>query len=798
LAEGTELARKLGVVIAANLGFPRIGPNRELKLALERYWSSESTAGDLLAAARVIRKGNWAVQAGSGLDHVPCNDFSLYDHVLDMAVTVGAVPDPYRRLDREAAGLATYFAMARGVRSERPQLTGTEDLPPLRMTKWFDTNYHYLVPELRAGQAFALESAKPIDEFQEARACGVLTRPVLLGPVSFLLLAEGPPGGGPPLDLLDGLLPVYEALLGRLAAEGAEWVQMDEPCLACDLAPAALRAYESAYARLARAAPSLRRLVATYFGGLGANLRHALRLPIDALHLDLVRAPEQLEAALSAAPETLSLSLGLVDGRNVWRTDLDHALALVERAVDRLGPDRVQVAPSCSLLHCPLDLDLETGLDPEIRRWTAFGKQKLQELSLLARALRHGREPAEAALAESRQALASKAVSPRRLDHAVRARAAAVPEARLRRALPREERRQRQHEALRLPRWPTTTIGSFPQTPEVRHARQNARSGAWAPARYDQFVRTEIEAAIHLQEHLGLDVLVHGEFERSDMVEYFAGELNGFALTQHAWVQSYGSRCVRPPILYGDVSRRGAITVRWAHFAQSLTDRPVKGMLTGPVTMLQWSFARDDQPRWLTCRQIALALRDEVADLESAGIGVIQIDEPAIREGLPLRAGDRSEYLSWAVEAFRLASSGARPGTQIQTHMCYSDFDDIIEAITEMDADVLLVEGARSGMRILDVLRRCPYPGDLGLGVYDVHSPRVPSTEVMESLLRLASRVFPADRLWVNPDCGLKTRRWEEVRPALAAMVAAARRLRAEREEPAASRASTPADSEGY
>jgi 5-methyltetrahydropteroyltriglutamate--homocysteine methyltransferase len=785
------------VVIAANLGFPRIGPKRELKVALDRYWSADLTAGDLLAAARAIRKRNWAAQVGSGLDHVPCNDFSLYDHVLDMAVTVGAIPEPYRRLDREASGLAVYFAMARGVPSERAAVPGTAELPPLRMTKWFDTNYHYLVPELRAGQEFALESTKPIDEFLEARTSGILARPVLLGPVSFLLLAEGP-AGYPPLELLDGLLPVYEALLDRLAAEGAEWVQLDEPCLVLDLAATTLRAYETAYARLARVAPALRRLVATYFGGLGANLRHAVRLPVDALHLDLVRAPGQLEAALAATPGTLSLSLGLVDGRNVWRTDLDHALATLERAVDRLGPERVQVAPSCSLLHCPVDLDLEKGLDPEIRRWTAFARQKIQEISILAHALRHGREPVDGALAESRQARASRGVSPRRLDHAVQARAAAVPDAELRRAVPREERWRRQRETLRLPRWPATTIGSFPQTSEVRRARQRARSGAWTPSQYDQFVRTEIEAAIQLQEEVGLDVLVHGEFERSDMVEYFAGELNGFALTREGWVQSYGSRCVRPPILYGDVSRRGAITVRWARFAQSLTESPVKGMLTGPVTMLQWSFARDDQPRWLTCRQIALALRDEVADLESAGIRVVQIDEPAIREGLPLRKGDHAEYLSWAVEAFRMASSGARPGTQIHTHMCYSDFDDIVDAIAEMDADVLLVEGARSGMRILDVLRRGPYPGDVGPGVYDVHSPRVPSAEEIETRLRQARRVFPADRLWVNPDCGLKTRRWEEVRPALAAMVAAARRLRAEPDEPVAARPSPIADMEGY
>jgi len=778
-----ELARLHDVVLAANLGFPRIGQNRELKAALERYWSAESSADDLLAAGRAIRRRSWACQTLGGLDHVPCNDFSLYDHVLDMAVTVGAVPERYRRVEADGGSLAVYFAMARGGRSGPEADPGTRELPALRMTKWFDTNYHYLVPELRVDQEFALASTKPIDELREAKADGVPVRPTLLGPVSFLLLAAGPEGERVSLGLLDGLLPVYEALLGQLAAAGAEWVQLDEPCLALDLAASTLRAYETAYGRLARAAPTPRRLVATYFGGLRTNLSHALRLPVNALHLDLVRAPEQLEAALGTVPRTLSLSLGLVDGRNVWRTDLDRALAILERAIDRLGPDRVQVAPSCSLLHCPLDIDLEAGLDPEIRRGMAFALQKVQELSILVRAVRYGREAVADVLAESRQALLSRAGSSRRIDHAVRARAADLSSTSLRRSVCREERRRCQHEVLRLPRWPTTTIGSLPQTPDVRRARQRVQSEAWTPDQYEQFVRGEIEAAIRLQEELGLDVLVHGEFERSDMVEYFAGELNGFTLTRHGWVQSYGSRCVRPPILYGDVSRRGAITTRWARFAQSLTDRPVKGMLTGPVTMLQWSFARDDQPRWLTCRQIALALRDEVADLEAAGLRVIQIDEPALREGLPLHEGDHREYLIWAVEGFRLASSGARPDTQIHTHMCYSDFEGIVEAIAEMDADVLLVEGARSGMRILDILRQGAYPGDVGPGVYDVHSPRVPSAGEVETRLREAERAFPADRLWVNPDCGLKTRRWEEVRPALAAIVAAARRLRVEAAE---------------
>jgi 5-methyltetrahydropteroyltriglutamate--homocysteine methyltransferase len=775
------------MVLAANLGFPRIGPNRELKVALERYWAGETLESDLLTAVSAIRRRNWILQAGAGLDHVPCNDFSLYDHVLDTTVMVGAVPESFRGIGRETGALAAYFAMARGIGREGSAPARTGELPPLRMVKWFDTNYHYLVPELRPGQAFALESTKPIDEFLEARACGVNARPVLLGPLSFLLLGRGPGGTPPPLELVDGLVPVYEALLARLAAAGAEWVQLDEPCLALDLSPHALRAYETAYARLARAAPGLRRLLATYFGGLGGNLGRVLRLPVDALHLDLVRAPAQLEPALADAPSTLSLSLGLIDGRNVWRTDLDAALASLERAVERLGPERVQVAPSCSLLHCPVDLDLETGLDPEIRGWLAFAKQKLGEVSVLARALRQGRGTLGAALAENRQALASRAASSRVHDPAVQARAAAVSARMLRRTLPREERRRRRT-AGRLPRLPTTTIGSFPQTEEVRRVRQQARSGARTPAEYERFLRGEIERAIRLQEEIGLDVLVHGEFERSDMVEYFAGELAGFALTGHGWVQSYGSRCVRPPVLYGDVRRRDAITVRWASFAQSLTDRPVKGMLTGPLTMLQWSFARDDQPRWLTCRQIALALRDEVEDLEAAGITMIQIDEPAIREGLPLHREHHRDYLAWAVEAFRLASSGVRPTTQIHTHMCYSEFDDVMEAISDMDADVLLVEGARSGMRVLDALRRSGYPGDVGPGVYDVHAPRVPAPEEIEALLRRAGQVIPVDRLWVNPDCGLKTRRWEEVRPALVAMVCAARRLREGHDEPMATR----------
>ena len=763
------------MIIASNLGFPRLGSRHELKKAVERYWSGEIAQDELRAVGRTVRQEGWRLQAAAGLDHVPSNDFSFYDHVLDMACAVGAGPERYRRLARGPADFTGYFAMARGIQSAGRHVI---DLPALQMTKWFDTNYHYIVPEFRADQEFQLEWTKPIDEFLEAKACGIETRPVLIGPVSFLLLGQTPDGRKGPIGLADRLIPVYEDLLRRLAAAGAGWVQLDEPCLVLDLSPEALRTLDTAYRRLAKAAPGLRTLVATYFGGLHANLPGALRLPVDALHLDLVRGPEQLEPALADAPQTLALSLGVVDGRNVWRTDLDGALATLERAVKRLGPDRVQVAPSCSLLHCPLDLDLETALDPEVRGWLAFAKQKLHELSTLVIALRQGRDAAQVALAQSREAIRARQTSPRIHDPDVAGRAAAVTPAMLRRPSAYPERRRRQRQVLHLPHLPTTTIGSFPQTPAVRAARAEFKAGKQSQAEYERFLRSEIERAIRFQEAIGLDVLVHGEFERSDMVEYFAERLNGFAMTQHGWVQSYGSRSVKPPILYGDVSRRGAMTVEWSRFAQSLTGRPVKGMLTGPVTMLQWSFVRDDQPRRLTCRQIALVIREEIADLEAAGLRIIQIDEPALREGVPLSSGGREDYLQWAVEAFRLASSGARDTTQIHTHMCYSEFTDIIEAIEGMDADVLAIEGTRSGMRILEVFRRRRYPRDVGPGVYDIHSPRVPSPEEIEARVRRAQEVLPPEQLWVNPDCGLKTRRWEEVRPALDALVAAARRLR--------------------
>jgi len=768
-------------VIASNLGFPRIGPRRELKKALEQHWSGRVGEEELQSVGREVRQGNWRLQKQLGLDHVPSNDFSFYDHVLDMAALVGAVPKRYA-WSGDTVDLATYFAMARGAQSKAA--TGGQtprglDVPAMEMTKWFDTNYHYIVPEFERGQEFRLAGTKPVDELLEANSLGIHTRPVLLGPVSFLLLGKLRDGAGrSPLSLLDGLLPVYEELLQRLVKAGADWIQLDEPCLSLDLEPQALRAFPSAYSCLAAAAPRLRLLIATYFEGLRENFSAVLRLPVAALHLDLVRAPEQLEEALAGAPATLSLSLGVVDGRNVWRTDLERALAVVERAVKAVGEERVLVAPSCSLLHSPVDLQFETHLDEELRGWLAFAKQKVEEVVLIARAIREGRKAVNEALEANRDAMERRRISPRIHNEAVKKRAAAVTKQMLRRGSPYAARRRLQEERLGLPAFPTTTIGSFPQTSDVRAARAELRSGKRDLASYEGFLREELERTIRFQEEVGLDVLVHGELERNDMVEYFAEQLTGFAFTQHGWVQSYGSRYVKPPIIYGDVSRPAPMTVEWSRYAQSLTKKPVKGMLTGPVTILQWSFVRDDQPRSETCRQIALAIRDEVADLEAAGIKVIQIDEPAIREGLPLRHDDWNTYLSWAVDAFRLASAGVRDETQIHTHMCYSEFNDIIEAIGALDADVTSIWFARSQMELLDALRRYRYPNEIGPGVYDIHSPRVPSREEMEELLRKALDVLSPGQLWVNPDCGLKTRRWEEVRPALAAMVEAASSLR--------------------
>ncbi|MDY4282833.1 5-methyltetrahydropteroyltriglutamate--homocysteine S-methyltransferase [Xanthomonas sp. LF06-19] len=758
------------MTIVTNLGFPRIGARRELKQALERYWRRDIDGAQLQDTARELRLRHWQLQREAGVDVPPSNDFSLYDAMLDTAFLFDAIPQRYRAL-ADADPLAGYFAMARGTQEHGL------DLHALEMTKWFDTNYHYLVPELARRQHFRLRGDKPVVEFLEAKAQGIQTRPVLIGPVTFLALSKTVDGSDR-WALLDSLLPVYAELLQRLHAAGAGWVQLDEPALVLDLDDAARAAYERAYAFLAQA-PRPKLLLTSYFGELGDNLELAMALPVDGIHVDLVRGVAQLDAVLQALPAGRVLSAGLVNGRNVWRTPLDNALTLARYAAGHVGRERLWLAPSCSLLHVPVDLQQETRLDRELVGWLAFARQKLQELRTLADAL-DDQPQAQAGLDAARDALASRRASARVHRAEVARRVDALTDDAGRRQSPYAQRRQAQQAALRLPLYPTTTIGSFPQTEQVRQARAQHKAGKLDDAAYDAFLAAETERCVRAQEQLGLDVLVHGEFERNDMVEYFGEQLDGFAFTRHGWVQSYGSRCVKPPIIYGDVQRPAPMTLRWTTYAQSLTERPMKGMLTGPVTVLQWSFVRDDQERAQTCRQIALALRDEVRDLEAACIGVIQIDEPAIREGLPLRRADWQAYLDWAVQCFRIAAAGVRDATQIHTHMCYSEFNDIIEAVAAMDADVISIETSRSRMELLDAFVRFRYPNAIGPGVYDIHSPRVPSTQEMVALLEKARAVLDPQQLWVNPDCGLKTRGWAETRNALQAMVAAAQQLRSQ------------------
>lgn len=758
-------------VTIATLGFPRIGPRRELKHALESFWSGKSDEATLLESAAGLRTAAWARQTALGADWLPSNDFSLYDHVLDLSVMLGAIPLRYGAADGEAT-LATYFAMARGTTGSSEGCAHSHSLTACEMTKWFDTNYHYIVPELTAGQKLALGRLKIVEEYREAKAQGYETRPVLLGPVTWLSLVKA--SGVDPFDYLDEVLGLYGVILGHLTHAGAEWVQIDEPILVTDLTEQQRRAFARAYARLARSTPQI--MLTTYFGGLGDNLGLAAALPVAGLHIDLVRAPEQLDAVLKAAPKTLTLSLGMIDGRNIWRADLS---ALLDR-IEPLATERdLILAPSCSLLHVPVDLALESKLG-DVSQWLAFAVQKVEELSILKRALNEGHAAVAAELRASSQAAASRRTSPRIHDTAVAARiAAATPDMRERRS-DHATRIAAQADVLNLPLFPTTTIGSFPQTAEVRRARAEHNRGNLDAAAYEAFLRAETLRTIRWQEEAGLDMLVHGEFERNDMVQYFGEQLAGFAFTVNGWVQSYGSRCVRPPILYGDVSRPNPMTVEWWRYAQSLTDKPVKGMLTGPVTILNWSFVRDDQPREASCRQIALAIRDEVQDLEAAGCQAIQIDEAALREGLPLRRKDWQPYLDWAVDSFRLSAAGVADATQIHTHMCYSEFNDILPSIGAMDTDVISIETARSQMELLEGFAAYDYPSAIGPGVYDIHAPRVPGEEEMVALMRLAQQHLSPSQLWVNPDCGLKTRKWEEVRPAIDAMVAAARTLRTE------------------
>ncbi|MBI3420181.1 MAG: 5-methyltetrahydropteroyltriglutamate--homocysteine S-methyltransferase [Proteobacteria bacterium] len=763
------------MITALNLGVPRVGAQRELKKTVEAYWQGKLGQKELLQAGAALRRRHWQMQKDAGIHAVPCNDFSFYDQVLDMAALLGCVPKRHRAVGAPGS-LEVYFSMARG----------SKDAPAMEMTKWFDTNYHYLVPEFEEGQEFKLSGSKVFDEFQESRKAGFNTFPVLIGPVTFALLGKAKVSGWSLKDTVARLVPVYEQILQKLAELGADWIQIDEPCLVTDLSEEARAAYKTAYEKLGKVSAKLNPFIATYFGALGDNLDLAFSLPVAALHVDLVRAPQQLEACIAAAAKTgKKLGLGLVDGRNIWRNDLSVSLAVVEKAAAKLGAENVAVGPSCSLLHTPMDLDLETELDAELKGWMAFAKQKLAEIALLAKGGTQGRNAIAAELKASDAAQVSRKASKRIHDPAVKQRSVAVTDKMLNRHSGFAQRAQLQRGAFKLPAYPTTSIGSFPQTPEIREARAQHKKGALNDAGYEAAMKKEIASVVRYQEEIGMDVLVHGEAERNDMVEYFGEQLKGYAFSKNGWVQSYGSRCVKPPLLFGDVSRPKPMTVPWTQYAQSITPKIMKGMLTGPVTMLQWSFVRDDQPRSETCKQLALAIRDEVADLEKAGIRIIQIDEPAIREGLPLRKAEWKAYLKWAVDAFRLTACTVEDKTQIHTHMCYSEFNDIIEAVGAMDADVISIETSRSQMELLDAFVNYKYPNEIGPGVYDIHSPRVPSVEEMTVLLEKARAVLKPEQIWVNPDCGLKTRGWPEVKAALQNMVQAARLMR-EREKRAA------------
>ncbi|MGW6414072.1 5-methyltetrahydropteroyltriglutamate--homocysteine S-methyltransferase [Streptomyces sp. NPDC055055] len=753
-------------------GYPRQGPNRELKKAIEGYWKGRVTADALRSTAAELRAANWRQLAGAGIHEVPTGDFSYYDHVLDTTVMVGAIPARHREAVA-ADALDGYFAMARG----------TRDVAPLEMTKWFDTNYHYLVPELGPDTVFSADSSRQVTELKEALALELTARPVLVGPVTYLLLSKPAPGVAAdfdPLTLLDRLLPVYAEVLADLRAAGAAWVQLDEPALVQDRTPAELDATARAYRELGRLTDRPKLLVASYFDRLGDALPVLAKAPVEGLALDFTgRAAGNLDALAAAGGlPGKRLVAGVVDGRNIWINDLHRSLATLGTLLGLA--DRVDVSASCSLLHVPLDAVAEEDIDPRILRWLSFARQKTAEITTLARGLAQGTGSITGELAANRAALASRADSPLTRDAAVRARTEAVTDTDARRSPSYAERSAAQRAHLGLSLLPTTTIGSFPQTTELRTARADLRAGRIDTVAYEDRIKAEIQEVVSFQEKTGIDVLVHGEPERNDMVQYFAEQLTGYLATRHGWVQSYGTRYVRPPILAGDISRPEPMTVRWTAYAQSLTAKPVKGMLTGPVTMLAWSFVRDDQPLGDTARQVALALRDEVNDLEAAGTSVIQVDEPALRETLPLREADHPAYLAWATEAFRLSTGGVRPDTQIHTHMCYAEFGDVVQAIDDLDADVISLEAARSHMQVARELAAHGYPRAAGPGVWDIHSPRVPSVQEAADLLRQGLEAIPADRLWVNPDCGLKTRGWPETRASLEHLVTAARTVRDE------------------
>ncbi|MBK6958500.1 MAG: 5-methyltetrahydropteroyltriglutamate--homocysteine S-methyltransferase [Nitrosomonas sp.] len=755
------------MVTTHSLGFPRIGRKRELKFALEKYWKGTISEQALLEIATDLRMQHWQDQAA--LDWIPVGDFSLYDHVLDTSFMLGNIPARVSGLSGSA--IDNYFRVARG-RSVSDN-SASSCVNAGEMTKWFDTNYHYIVPEFEKNTRFSLNSSHLLEQIQQARQTHHQVKPVILGPVTYLWLGKSKDGSDK-LDLLDDLLNTYAQLLHELENSGIEWVQIDEPILVMELAAEWKHALRKTYYQL-QATP-VKLLLTTYFGQLQDNLQLACELPVNGLHLDAITAKDEIAKVIDWLPTHKILSLGVINGRNIWKADLSATLDWLEPIAARLQ-DRFWLAPSCSLLHVPVDLDNEQRLDADIQSWLAFAVQKLNEVEVLAKALNHGRESVAEILQENSAAVTSRKQSKRVHQAAVKARVLEINETMGTRQSPYHQRTVVQREKFQLPLFPTTTIGSFPQTQEIRQTRHDYREGKLTESEYRQAMQNEITRCVQEQEALGLDVLVHGEPERNDMVEYFGEQLSGYAFTQFGWVQSYGSRCVKPPIIFGDISQSQAITTEWIQYAQSLTKKPMKGMLTGPVTMLNWSFVRDDQSRAETCVQLALAIRDEVIALEKAGIRIIQIDEAALREGLPLRKSQWNIYLDWAIRAFRITANGVKDETQIHTHMCYSEFNDIMEAIAQMDADVITIETSRSDMELLDAFDQFHYPNEIGPGVYDIHSPNIPSVESIIHLMEKAAQRIPAERLWVSPDCGLKTRNWEEVKPALRNMIAASRYL---------------------
>ena len=751
------------MTIAHNLGFPRIGAQRELKQALEANWKGNLSDADLLATGKTLRARHWQLQRDAGISLIPVGDFAWYDQMLNMTALLGAAPARFGFSGE--LSLAQYFQLARGNARQ----------PAMEMTKWFDTNYHYIVPEFLNSTEFQLNSNWLFDEVSEAQKLGINAKPVLIGPLTYLYLGKEKHPGLNRLELLPKLLPVYQQLLAQLKAQGVEWVQMDEPALTLDLPPGWVQELAPTYASLAPHAPKI--LLATYFDSVEEHADMLKALPVAGLHIDLVRAPQQAIAFTRNYPADKILSAGIVDGRNIWRNNIAASLQALKELHETLG-NQLWIAPSCSLQHVPVDLLQETKLDKTIKSWMSFAVQKLDEVVALARGSSGGKEAIAPQLSQANAALESRVYSPWLYNRAVRQRLATLKAGDDKRTTPFKQRIALQQARLKLPAFPTTTIGSFPQTPSIRATRAEFKQGKISTRQYDDAIQAEIRHAVKQQEELGLDVLVHGEAERNDMVEYFGEQLQGFAFTEYGWVQSYGSRCVKPPVIYGDISRPQAMTVEWTRYAQSLTSKPMKGMLTGPITILQWSFVRNDIARADTAMQIALAIRDEVQDLEKAGIGIIQIDEAALREGLPIKRSDWAHYLNWAVRAFRISTSAVADTTQIHTHMCYSEFNDILPAIAAMDADVITIETSRSDMELLEAFRTFNYPNDIGPGVYDIHSPRVPDKEEMLRLMHKAAAVIPRERLWINPDCGLKTRGWPEVKAALQNMVAVAHELR--------------------